>query len=176
MTRLFIVSLLAFRMLVPQQDKGNAPDCPMHDEHAKQSDHDRGVDDRGDVVMGFSHEKTVHHFFLYSDGGAIAAEARDPQDADSRDSIRMHFRHITRMFADGNFTAPMLVHEQEPPGVATMKQLRKEIRYRFEPSEPGGRVVITTSNPQALAAIHEFLRFQIKDHRTGDSLDVSPKP
>lgn len=29
-------------------------------------------------------------------------------------------------------------------------------------------LVITTANPKALKAIHEFLRFQIEDHRTGD--------
>jgi hypothetical protein len=28
---------------------------------------------------------------------------------------------------------------------------------------------ITTSNPEARSAIHEFLRFQISDHATGDS-------
>jgi hypothetical protein len=30
-------------------------------------------------------------------------------------------------------------------------------------------VRITTVNPDALAAVHEFLRFQISDHATGDS-------
>jgi hypothetical protein len=29
-------------------------------------------------------------------------------------------------------------------------------------------VVATTKDRKALAAIHEFLRFQIADHRTGD--------
>ena len=29
---------------------------------------------------------------------------------------------------------------------------------------------IFTGNPEALAAVHEFLRFQIKDHRTNDPL------
>jgi hypothetical protein len=33
-------------------------------------------------------------------------------------------------------------------------------------------MVIKTGNPEALAAIHDFLRFQISDHRTGDSPEV----
>jgi hypothetical protein len=40
-------------------------------------------------------------------------------------------------------------------------------------SEKGGGLVrLRTENAEALAAIHEFLRFQIKDHQTGDSLEV----
>ena len=39
--------------------------------------------------------------------------------------------------------------------------------------ERGGRVRLRTSNPEALAAIHEFLRFQIEEHRTGDPVEVN---
>lgn len=50
--------------------------------------------------MGFSHEKTTHHFELRYDGGAIDVRANDVHDSRSRDEIRAHFRHIARMFAD----------------------------------------------------------------------------
>jgi hypothetical protein len=33
-------------------------------------------------------------------------------------------------------------------------------------------VRIVTGNPAALVAVHEFLRFQIKDHRTSDPLAI----
>jgi len=33
-------------------------------------------------------------------------------------------------------------------------------------------VRITTKNSEAVKAVHEFLRFQIKDHATGDSMEV----
>ena len=36
----------------------------------------------------------------------------------------------------------------------------------------GARVRMSTRNPEALNAIYEFLRFQIKEHKTGDSLEV----
>lgn len=35
-----------------------------------QDPHHNAVDHRGDQVMGFSHEKTTHHFRLFTDGGA----------------------------------------------------------------------------------------------------------
>ncbi len=133
--------------------------------------HSEGVEKRGDQAMGFSHMKAAHHFRLSKDGGAIEAEANDAQDKDTRDQIRMHFAHIARMFAEGDFNAPLFIHDQTPPGVAVMRRLKAEIKYEFEETERGGRVRITTSNAEALAAIHDFLRFQIKEHETGDSLE-----
>ena len=129
--------------------------------------------DRGERVMGFSHDKTTHHFRLYPDGGAIEVEANDPKDMESRDQIQMHLSHIARMFADGNFQAPVLIHDQTPPGVPVLQRLKQRISYRFEKTERGGRVRIQTKDPAALPALHEFLRFQIAEHHTGDSPAVS---
>jgi hypothetical protein len=122
--------------------------------------------------MGFSHEKTTHHFRLYKDGGAIEVTANDAKDAESRDQIQMHLSHIAGMFASGNFQAPMLVHDRTPPGVPVLEKLKNEVAYRFTKTERGGTVRMTTKNPAALAALHEFLRFQIADHRTGDTVEV----
>jgi len=133
-----------------------------------QDAHHNAVDQRGDHVMGFSHEKTTHHFRISDDGGAIEVTANDPKDSGSRDQIRMHLSHIARMFADGNFQAPMLIHDQMPPGVPVMQRLKAQIAYRYEDIESGGRVRITTKNPEALAAAHDFLKFQMSEHRTAD--------
>ena len=54
-----------------------------------------------------------------------------------------------------------------------MQKLKSNIEYKFEETEQGARIVISTNSPDALRAIHDFLRFQIKEHKTGDSLDVS---
>ena len=77
------------------------------------------------------------------------------------------------MFSQGNFSIPMFVHDQTPPGVETMKQQKGAITYKYEQTERGGRVRISTGNGEALKAIHEFLRFQIQEHQTGDPLEVS---
>jgi hypothetical protein len=53
-----------------------------------------------------------------------------------------------------------------------MKRLRKEIRYTFEESASGGRVVISSADKDAVAAIHNFLRYQIEEHKTGDPTEV----
>jgi hypothetical protein len=138
--------------------------------------HHAGVDARGDKVMGFSHEKTAHHFRLFEDGGSIEVEAKSADDTGSRDQIRRHLGHIATMFAEGNFTAPMLIHAKTPPGVPTMQKLKADVTYRFRETPRGGAVEIRTTNREAIAAVHEFLRFQIADHRTGDTGTVERRP
>jgi hypothetical protein len=137
--------------------------------------HAEGVNERGDRVMGFDHTKTTHRFRLYADGGAIEVTANDADDKQSRDRIRKHLGHIARMFATGDFKAPMLIHDRTPPGVPVMQRLKSEIKYEYEEAERGARVSIRTANAEALAAVHEFLRFQIEDHKTGDSKEVRPR-
>jgi hypothetical protein len=50
-------------------------------------DHQAMVNEHGDHLMGFSHEKTAHHFELNHDGGVIDVRANDVKDTDSRDQI-----------------------------------------------------------------------------------------
>ncbi len=162
----------------PQDKPPAKTSCPLHEQHkASQEDHHhQGVVERGDQVMGFSHEKTAHHFRLYADGGAIEAEANDAQDATSRDDIRAHFGHIATMFAAGDFSAPMLIHELNPPGTEEMKRLRAAIQYNLENTERGARIRITAKTPEALQAVHKFLHFQIADHQTGDATEITKVP
>jgi hypothetical protein len=127
---------------------------------------------RGDKHMGFDHLKTTHHFLLANDGGAIKVEANDAKDSDSRDQIRGHLRHITMMFSEGNFEIPMLIHEKTPPGSEIMQKLKGEISYKYKETDRGALIQISTGNGQALQAIHGFLKFQIKEHMTGDPLEV----
>lgn len=141
------------------------------DNHCQMMSHDQ-VTSRGDQAMGFPAAKTTHHFRLYADGGAIEVSPNDTKDTASRDEIRMHLLHIAAMFSDGNFKAPMFIHDTTPPGVPTMTKLRAEIHYQYEETAAGGRVRIVTDNAQALDAVHAFLLFQIIEHQTGDSANI----
>lgn len=135
-------------------------------------DHHDAVAQHGDQVMGFSHEKTTHHFELNHDGGIIEVRANDIKDTESRDEIRSHFHHIAQMFAEGNFNAPMLVHSTTVPGTATMTRLKNQLHWDLRETPDGARIKITADSKAALDAVHQFLRFQIKDHQTGDSTAV----
>jgi hypothetical protein len=76
------------------------------------------------------------------------------------------------MFGEGNFEVPMLIHEKTAPGSETMSKLTKEIAYQFKETERGAIIRISSANSEAVQAIHEFLRFQIREHLTGDPLVV----
>lgn len=130
---------------------------------------------RGAQVMGFDQDKTAHHFYIYADGGAIDVSVKDAADTTNLDAIRAHLPHIATLFGQGNFEAPMLVHATEVPGTNEMKRLKDAITWKYEAREKGGRVSITTTNVEALKALHAFLRFQITDHKTGDSLAVTKR-
>ena len=176
MRKLFLV--MAVCLIVPfifaaqqsskeQKEKSQNPTalCPMHDAHSK-------MNERGEKGMGFSQSATTHHFLMNPNGGAIQVEANDAADTANRDNIRMHLTHIAQAFANGDFDIPMFVHDTVPPGVPEMKRLREKIRYSFEETPNGGRVVIVTADKEALAAIRKFLRFQIEEHKTGDPTEV----
>jgi hypothetical protein len=140
-------------------------------------DHVKGVQQRGEAHagMGFSQTQTSHHFILTTNGGIIQVTAKDANDRASIEPIQMHFSHIAKSFADGDFGIPHFVHDQSPPGVNTMQKLKQQIFYSNQKLDNGARLVIATSSPQALAAIHDFLRFQISDHKTGDPTDVTAR-
>lgn len=161
-----------------QADKSHA-NCPMmqpdksNSQAHEHTNHLYEVNARGEKAMGFSQTATTHHFLLSQDGGVIQVEVNDSSDMANREKIREHLKHITDMFHAGNFRIPMLVHDRVPPGVTAMEGLRERIRFAYEETAQGGRVRISTKDNAALAAVHQFLRFQIEDHQTGDPLEVN---
>jgi hypothetical protein len=76
------------------------------------------------------------------------------------------------MFSEGNFSIPHFVHDQTLRGVPTMKKRGATIHYAAEMMKDGARVKIDPASPEGIAVVHNFLRFQIKDHETGDPLTV----
>ncbi|HJQ32540.1 MAG TPA: hypothetical protein VJ866_10185 [Pyrinomonadaceae bacterium] len=150
------------------KDTAAQTDDAKHTDEAGHTAHLSEVNARGEAAMGFSQTETTHHFQLTGDGGVIRVEVNDPNDQRNRESIRQHLAHVARMFAEGNFDTPALVHARTPPGAETLARLKADIVYTYEETERGGLVRISAKTPQALAAVHQFLRFQIEDHQTGD--------
>src|SRR4051794_17329519 len=161
-----MTNFLAFLILTSTltlQPQGAAAPPQDHSKHEK-------MEHRGNQGMGFDQEKITHHFLLRKDGGAIQVTANSADDKTSREEIQMHLHHIANAFRSGDFNIPMFVHDQKPPGVDTMTRLRDQIHYKYQAAENGGRVVISSANTEAVSAIHEFLKFQITEHKTGDAL------
>lgn len=168
-----ILTLLAAAILTAAPTFAQQPQSS--DAHKSSHESMAKMNERGDQVMGFDHTKTTHNFLLKANGGVIQIEANDPTDTVSRDQIRQHLPHIAKMFSEGNFSAPMLIHEQNPPGADVMKRLKTKIKYEYAETKQGALIRISTDDAEALKAIHEFLRFQITEHMTGDPLELNPR-
>jgi hypothetical protein len=144
-----------------------------HEEHMAQMKKDAEMKERGTLAMGFDQEGAVHHFVLYEDGGAIDVAVVNPSDHKNLQAIRQHLRQIAVLFKAGDFGKPALTHAQQVPGTAEMARLKDTLTYEYADTPGGGQVRIATTAPDALAAVHAFLRFQIDDHRTGDPVTIS---
>jgi hypothetical protein len=144
------------------------PPGMTHDEHLAQMKKDAEIERRGNLAMGFDQRAATHHFRIADDGGAIEVTVNDTADRATLDAIRTHLTAIAEAFAEGRFDAPVATHSELPPGVRDLQRLKDAIAYRYEPMAAGGRVRITSSSPEAVAAVHAFLRYQIREHKTGD--------
>ena len=145
------------------------PQGMTHEEHARQ------MKSRADAAMGFDQARAAHHFVLTQGGGIIRVETLDRADAGTRDQVRAHLRAVAQAFSDGVFEKPRETHGEMPPGVSTLQRLRASLTYTYEESERGALVRIATANREARAAVHEFLRYQIREHATADPTTISPE-
>jgi hypothetical protein len=125
---------------------------------------DSAMQARGAEAMGVDQYTSTHHFTDLPDGGRIELE-RNVDDSAGVAMIRRHLHMIAGAFKSGDFSTPMFVHMRDVPGTATMAAKRDRIAYTVTDLPRGGALRITTSDPDALAAIHQFLAFQRQDHR-----------
>ena len=155
---------------------GQHPAMPAgmtHAEHQAQMKKDAELKQRGAGAMGFDQDAATHHFLLDRTGGTIEVTARDPSDEKTRAAIRSHLTQIAVEFTLGKFDKPIATHDELPPGARAMQARRKAIAYQYEEMPSGGRVRISSNDGKAIAAVQEFLRYQIREHRSGDRLSVS---
>jgi hypothetical protein len=136
----------------------SSQECDAHDSayHAMQA--------RGARAMGVDQFSSTHHFTDLPDGGRIELE-RNVDDSAGVAMIRHHMQMIARAFKTGDFSTPMFVHMRDVPGTATMAAKHEVIFYAVADLPRGGALRITTHDPDALAAVHQFLAFQRQDHR-----------
>ncbi|HEX6975725.1 MAG TPA: hypothetical protein VF147_15075 [Vicinamibacterales bacterium] len=131
---------------------------------AAQMQHAQGMDHRGHQAMGWDQSKAKHTFATADNGGSIEVKANDPNDAMTVAAIRSHLAEIARSFTAGDFDKPQFIHAQTPPGVPEMKRLKADITYTYQDMHAGGKVTIASANPDAIKAVHDFLKFQGTEH------------
>jgi hypothetical protein len=160
--------LLTTALLTPQHS--SMPPGMTHEEHMKQMEKDEALKKRGAAAMGFDQDATDHHFLIEKDGGSIQVTLKANADPAVLAGVRDHLKTIAGEFARGDFGKPFQTHNEVPTGVEGMKNAAAAIQYRYEEVAGGGAVRLRTMDAKALTAIHDFLRYQISGHHTGDPL------
>jgi hypothetical protein len=139
-----------------------------HEEHLKQLEKDDALKRRGGAAMGFDQDAAEHRFIIEPNGGSIQVTTKAGADAKVVADVRAHLKSIAGDFKRGDFSKPFQTHAEVPPGVTGMQRSASAISYTFDEIAGGGVVRIRTRDADALRAIHEFLRYQIAEHHTGD--------
>jgi hypothetical protein len=123
------------------------------------------VQSRGHVAMGVDQYTSAHRFEPLADGGRITL-VRDSDDSAGAAQIRGHMAEIAAAFRRGDFTLPGFVHDRDVPGTAIMSARRTRISYIADTVRHGGSLRLQSTDSLAIAAIHQFLAFQRRDHRS----------
>lgn len=143
------------------------PATPAADSTARADSAFAAVQARGAAVMGVDQGTSTHVFEDRPDGGRIVYTADDSTDSAAVATIRAHLRDLAVAFAAGDFSQPARVHGREVPGTAVLSARRTAVRYAATDRAAGAELRITTTDPEALAAVRTFLQFQRDDHRAG---------
>lgn len=115
--------------------------------------------------MGVNQYTSAHRFESLSDGGRISLQ-RDGSDSAGVAQIRSHMRTIAAAFSRGDFRVPGFVHDRDVPGTGVMAARRSLISYTADTLPGGAQVRIQSGDPTAIQAVHGFLEFQRRDHRS----------
>ena len=166
----------------PRESADSVPhavhDPAMHETHTGTGARDSSfaaLQARGALGMGVDQYTSAHTFEPLADGGRISLR-RTVDDSAGVEQIRTHMQTIAAAFSAGNFTIPRFVHAGTVPGIDVMAARRSMIVYRSAPIANGAEMVITTRDAVAIEAIHRFLAFQRREHRTGDGSDTTHPP
>jgi hypothetical protein len=121
------------------------------------------MQERGKRVMGVDQYASTHHFDVREDGGRIGLQS-DGDDTVAVAAIRQHLKDVAKAFGVGDFSMPGIVHMRDVPGAKVMAAKRDVIAYTYRDLPRGGEVRIVSKDAAAIAAIHEFLAFQGREH------------
>ena len=122
------------------------------------------VADRGEQVMGFDLDTTVHRFTPTDSGGVQEVVARDPGDDREVRDVQAHLREEADRWKQGDFSAPAAIHGSDMPGLQELGAAGQALQVRYEALPDGGRVIFTSQEAETVAALHDWFDAQVGDH------------
>jgi hypothetical protein len=119
-------------------------------------------------VSGFDSERVNRHFYVLKNGGAVEVTVKDPSDESTIKAIQAHLKKESDLWTKGNFDTVTAAYGRAPEGALQLKKLRDNVTFAVVQEENGAVIRMLTVNPQAKSAIHDYLKFQIDQLKTGD--------
>lgn len=123
------------------------------------------MDHRHGEMVGADPSALAHEFERTPDGGIIILE-RKAGDTTTVENIRAHLDGIAAAFRKGDFSTPAFVHGMKADGTDVMARKASAITYAVEERANGSTLRIRTADAEALQAVHAFIDFQVREHRT----------
>jgi hypothetical protein len=101
------------------------------------------------LALNFTAYAQDQRILLAPDGGSIKITTNQPNDEDSIDEIRLVLNHLAVQYSTGTLKLPFHHH----------------ITYTCEKLPTGAVLRLRTSHPDALKAVHQFLKLKTQPYR-----------
>lgn len=130
------------------------------------ADRQAEVERRGQAVMPFDQDRTLHHFRKTPGGGVQTVVNKGTRDPAQVALIRSHLRAEAGRFARGDFTDPMRIHGMTMPGVAALRRgaAAGGVSVTYSAVADGARITYETDDPTLVEALHTWFDAQLMDH------------
>ena len=161
MKRNTYVAIIALALVVvPLAARADNPDENMVVEYGAQ-------------VMPFD-QTQAKHMFLPSAGGGVVEIVVHNMDATQIALVRSHLLQEAAMFARGDYSDPAYIHGKTMPGLDRLKSGASRVSVRYFETPSGAAITLASDDQDLVAAIHQWLAAQQRDHSLSDVEHCAP--
>jgi len=138
--------------------------CATDDNSNATVDRQAEVAERGEDVMGFDLDATVHRFSPNDTGGIEDVTARDPGDQEEIADVRAHLSAEAERFSAGDFSAPGAIHGGDMPGLQELEAAGSLLTVDYTTLPDGARITYSSTDPDVVNVLHDWFDAQLTDH------------
>lgn len=145
--------------------------APLASAQTAMGDPTQEMNARFSKALGVSLDKIALHYYLVKNGGVIELASKDPNDTVTIEAIQKYLQTQKDLWEKGKDTVTE-VHAKAPESANIMRKLRNDITFYTAKTDAGAVLRMFSINDQARGAIQDYLKFEIAEHKTGDSPTV----
>lgn len=121
------------------------------------------VMEHGAQVMPFDQKQAMHMFLPSATGGVVEIVVHD-MDATQIALVRSHLLQEAAMFTRGDYSDPAYIHGKTMPGLARLESAASRVSVRYFETPTGAAITLASADQDLVAAIHQWLVAQQRDH------------